>query len=335
MKNQRVDQKLATEFAKNADFETVLTSLNNALSIEEEKLLLDKGDVFPTLHILGAPRSGTTLANQLLLSYLKVGYINNFIATFWKAPTYGIELSKKLLGDEYVSNFKSTYGRTDSIREPHEFGYFWNHHLKYGDLHQHNEKHEQKIPWSKLRHILNNMTYRFDSPVVFKSFLFGFHANRAFQEIPKTCFVYIKRDFLSNAFSILKLRKKLNGNIHEWGSIKPLQYEKLKDLSVYEQIAGQILCMESEYLNQLEGIPKENKAFFQYESLCEHPSEFVQTIKTLLANHYDGPKKEVPIIPSFQTVTVNDYVEQQKEMESLLEAKIKIKKMFPELREMN
>lgn len=248
---------------------------------------------------------------------------------------YGVELSKKLLGDDYVSNFKSTFGRTDTIREPHEFGYFWNHHLRYGGLQQQGKEHEQKIDWKQLNKLLNNITYHYDRPVIFKSFLFGFHANRAFQEMPKTCFVYIKRDFLTNAFSILKLRKKLNGNIEEWGSIKPLQYEKLKDLSVYEQIAGQILCMESEYLEQLENIPAQNKRVFQYEKICNNPAGFVQSTKELLSNHYDQPEVSIPEISSFQTVTADTYPEQQKETERFLDAKHKIKKIFPELKEWN
>src|SRR5690606_20935436 len=142
------------------------------------------------------------------------------------------------------------------------------YHLNYGGLQQQSNNHENTIDWSKLRSVLNNMTYHFEKPIIFKSFLFGFHAKRAVEEIPKTCFVYIKRNFISNALSIIKLRKKLNGDVQELGSIKPLQYEQLKKLSVYEQIAGQILCLESEYLKQLETIPNENKAFFRYEDIC-------------------------------------------------------------------
>ena len=334
MNIRRIDQKLAKEFAKDIDFEYILASLNECLCIEEDKILRDEGDIFPTLHIIGVPRSGTTLACQLVFSYLHIGYINNLIAAFWKAPIYGIELSRKLLGVKYKSTFNSTFGRTNSIYEPHEFGYFWNYILRYNSLQQQGIGQESLIDWSHLGKILNNMTYHFKGPIVFKSFLFGFHAQRAFKEIPKTCFMYIKRDFLDNAFSILKLRKKLNGNINEWGSIKPLQFEQLKDLSPYEQIAGQILCMEHEYLSQLEGLPAQNKLFFQYENMCKNPTHFLEKVNDLLTKHYNsGRGSQINDIPGFQIAGTKISSGSKEQAKLFIAAGEKIKKLFPDLLE--
>lgn len=331
MTKRRLDQKLAVAFKKNENFEEILYSLNNCLAVEERKLLQDGIDYFPTLHILGAPRAGTTLVSQLVLSYLPVGYINNLIAAFWKAPIYGIELSNKLLGNNYESEFKSTFGRTDNINEPHEFGYFWNYHLKYNDLEQKGKAHEAQINWSRLSKLLNNMTYHFGQPIIFKSFLFGFHALAAFKAMPKVCFIYIKRDFLSNAFSILKLRKELNGDIKEWGSIRPRQYNQLKRLSVYEQIAGQILCMEHEYLTQLRELPAENKLFFRYEDICENPNEFIEEVYDLLINHYNADNMTIKKIPSFKAVLVEENKYPKDEIMKFLKARERISEIFPEL----
>lgn len=333
MENRRVDQKLSKEFRKDATFEDILSSLNNCLAREEENIFQEQGDIYPTLHILGAPRSGTTFVSQLILSYLPVGYINNLIATFWKAPIYGIELSEKLLGKEYKSDFKSVFGRTAAIREPHEFGYFWGYHLHYNDLQQKDSKHEMVIDWSHLAKVINNMTYHFDAPIVFKSFLLGFHAAKMVEKMSKTCFVYVKRNFLDNAFSILKLRKQLNGDENEWGSIKPKQYEMLKDLSVYEQIAGQILCMEHEYLCQLENVPKKNKAIFKYEDICSDPRNFLLKTGCLLSNHYLSEELTIPEIPSFNIS--RSATPDKTETELFLKAKNRIKQLFPYIKEYN
>ena len=96
----RKDQKLAEEYKKNQRFEDVLTSMNEQLSVSQDEILLDLQEKFATIHILGAPRSGTTLVSQLIPSELPIGYINNLIAAFWKAPIYGVELSKKLISEE-------------------------------------------------------------------------------------------------------------------------------------------------------------------------------------------------------------------------------------------
>jgi len=324
----REDQQLSAAYLKNERFEYVISTLNEALFEKQDMLLENKGDIFPTIHILGAPRSGTTLASQLISSCLKVGYINNFIATFWKAPLYGIELSKKLLGLDYISSFKSDYGRTDSIKEPHEFGYFWNYHLKYQNLEQKESRHEEAIDWKTLSNVLNNMGYAFNRPVVFKSFLFGFHAKKAWEEMPKTCYIYVKRDYLENALSILKLRKELNNDINVWGSIKPKQYAILKNLSVHEQIAGQILCLENEYLSQLESIPERNKLLLNYSDICNNPNFFLNQVAAMITNHdktFEGTVSSISPFHQQQQLPTTD------DAKLFIEAKESIKTLFPGL----
>src|SRR5678815_1019577 len=145
----RREQQLLKEFSKDREFETYLSLLNNSLYEAERKLYKNYTEKYPTIHVIGVPRSGTTLITQLLSSFLDIGYINNLIAAFWKAPLFGIELSKKLLGTQYLSNFSSSFGRTNNIYEPHEFGYFWNYHLSYFDFQQKDVNHEQNIDWEK------------------------------------------------------------------------------------------------------------------------------------------------------------------------------------------
>ncbi|MGM0634777.1 MAG: sulfotransferase [Bacteroidota bacterium] len=321
----REDQKLSDQYKKNQRFEKVITSLNQQLEKSQPDLLENLEEIYPTIHILGAPRSGTTLVSQLVPSYLEVAHINNFIAAFWKAPLYGIELSKKLIGETYKSSFSSDFGRTNNINEPHEFGYFWNYHLKYDGLYQKPETHEKEIDWNQLALLLKNMTAAFGKPIIFKSFLLGFHAKAFYNKLPKSKFIYIKRNLVDNVLSILKLRKQLNGDIDTWGSIKPIQYEQLKELNVYEQVVGQIVCLEHEYLNQLESISESNKLIYSYESLCERPNSFLETINFKLLD------KEIQLndIAPFEVHKRKiDIDEEQK----ILNASEKIKKLFPNLK---
>lgn len=322
----RKDQKLSAKYKKNERFERVITSLNNQLEISQKDLLEYREEFYPTIHIIGAPRSGTTLVSQLIPSYLSVAHINNFIAAFWKAPVYGIELSKKLIGEQYKSNFSSDFGRTNTINEPHEFGYFWNYHLKYDDLHQKSEEYEYKIDWKQLSLLINNMTDAFGKPIIFKSFLLGFHANAFYNTLPKSKFIYIKRNLVDNVLSILKLRKQLNGDINIWGSIKPKQYQKLKDLSVYEQVVGQILCLESEYLNQLNNIPNNSKIIISYEEICLNPEKFLNQVQK---NFLDKENNiNLANLPDFTMASKEINVD---ELEKINMAKTNILELFPNL----
>lgn len=280
--SMRIEQKLTKEFSKNQEFETYLSLLNNTLSEAESSLYRDLEEKYPAIHIVGAPRSGTTLLTQIVCSSLNVGYINNLIAAFWKAPLFGIQLSKKLLGTQYLSNFSSSFGRTNNIYEPHEFGYFWNYHLSYPDFQQRGAEHEQIIDWGRLKKTIINMAFAFDMPLLFKSVLMGFHAQHLFKILPKTCFIYVKRNRINNAFSILKFREKLLGDVKLWASIKPKQYDWLQYEDIYSQIAGQILFLEYEYLQQLKSIPDANKIIVSYEEVCENPKDFLTRVKQMV-----------------------------------------------------
>ena len=280
----RIDHKVTSRFSKDQEFEKYLFLMNNALFSEEQLLYENREENLPTLHILGAPRSGTTLLSQIISSYLEVGYINNLIAAFWKAPLFGIQLSKKLLGRQYKSNFSSSFGRTHSIYEPHEFGYFWNYHLSYPDFLQRDNQHENSIDWQHLKNVFNNMTHGFEMPILFKSFLLGFHSHRFFKELQKTCFVYVRRNIIENAISILKVREVMLGNQSSWVSIKPKQYEWLQNEDIYTQIIGQILFLEYEYLKQLSYIPATNKLIISYEDVCQSPLDFLEKVQRIMEN---------------------------------------------------
>ncbi|HEX5150792.1 MAG TPA: sulfotransferase [Parafilimonas sp.] len=278
----RTEPQLTKEFSKDQGFETYLSLLNDSLHEAEKQLYKNYAEKYPTVHVIGVPRSGTTLVTQMLSSFLDIGYINNLIAAFWKAPLFGIELSKKLLGTHYTSNFSSSFGRTDSIYEPHEFGYFWNYHLSYNDFQQKDISHEKNIDWKNLMLILTNMTYAFKKPVLFKSFLVGFHAEHFHKILPKSCFIYIRRNFINNAVSIYNLRKKMLGDVNLWASIKPKQYEQLKHENIFNQITGQILYLECEYLQQLKNVPESNKLIVSYEEVCNNPKDFLTAVKSMI-----------------------------------------------------
>ncbi len=259
-------------------FEEVINSLNTALKSSQSEVFIDSKENQPSIHVIGAPRSGTTLLTQLLLTYLNIGYINNLTAAFYKSPVYGIKLSRQLLGENYISQMTSTYGRTKHIQEPHEFSYFWKMHLNYPDFLQRTYDKNHKVNWKDLKEALYQITLAYEKPVVYKSFQFGFHAKEAVKRMPKTLFLHIERDLIQNAFSILKLRSSTLGNEDEWASIKPVQYQILKNENKYRQIIGQILFLNFEYRKQLNDIPEENKLFLDYRDLCIGTDKIIKEV---------------------------------------------------------
>ena len=318
----RKEPQLAPAFGKNPAEEDFLRRLNGILAPHEQADYRDLPERFPTLHIVGAPRSGTTLLHQVVASCLDVGYINNLIAAFWRAPVHGIRLSNKLLAKVPVSSFRSRYGRTSGIHEPHEFGYFWSSVLGYDEMRQRDEAFEEQIDWARLRLTLINMAEAFGRPLVLKPFLLAWHIARLQTVMPKACFAWIRRDPLQTALSIVELRKKYTGSVETWVGLKPAEYAWLKNEPYWTQAAGQVHYVEKSIQSQIEAVGGRNVLTVDYEDLAENPRAVVRQIQELLGRNGFRPDSTAEPPASFTArrrtpQDTEDYERVRREVERL------------------
>lgn len=278
----RHDPASTPPFSKDPAGEELLELLNAALAPVEESTYLDLGEEYPTLHVIGVPRSGTTLLHQLVAAGLEVGYVNNLTAAFWLAPVLGLRLARKLGADQLDLSFDSAFGRTRGVGEPHEFGYFWNHHLRYPALSALPEGHEQTIDWARLRAVLVNMAHWNGGPMAFKPMLLTWHLERMLREMPSTCYVWIKRDLHETALSLLEMRKSLYGSYEAWASLRPNGPEWLADEPPWRQVAGQVVALERTIQDASAALGSENVLCIDYEELCAKPGGVLRKIRRLL-----------------------------------------------------
>ncbi len=298
----RIEPELTERFRKDPETEAFLAKLNRILAPhQEEDYIADLPERYPTVHVIGVPRSGTTLVTQLLAAHTNIGYINNLIAAFWKAPVYGIRLSAQVVPRNLGSSYQSEFGRTKGIHEPHEFGYFWSELLGYREM---REEPGKSIDWGRVRLVLTNMTYAFKSPIVFKSFLLAWHIKEMQVVLPKTCWIHIHRDPIQNAVSLLHLRLGFLGSVDKWASLKPKEYEWLKDKPYWEQVVGQIYFLEKGYREKLRSVPAEQVLSISYEQLCNSPNSIIQRIQDMLTQQ--GALIET-ITPVPDTLSVQRY----------------------------
>ena len=279
------EPELTEAYKKDQDEEKFLEKLNTILEPYQEEDYQDLPELYPTLHIIGAPRSGTTLLSQLVSAHLNIGYINNLIAAFWKAPVFGIRLSKRLTPVSPPASYLSDFGRTQGIHEPHEFGYFWRILLGYTEMLQQDNSFEEAINWERLKLILINMTHAFGHPIVFKSFLLGWHVEKVQKILPRTCFVRIRRNPVHNAMSLIYLREKFLGSVEKWASMKPVEFNWLKHEPYWKQVAGQVYYIERSITEQIQRVSGHNVLEVAYEELCSNPLSILQQIRDLLSNN--------------------------------------------------
>jgi len=280
--------ELTERYRKDAGDEAFLEHFNTLLRPFQEKEYGDLVDAPPTIHVVGAPRCGTTLLTQLLAAHLDVGHINNLIARFWRAPVYGIRLSRILLLEKGPSNYESSFGRTSNIDEPHEFGYFWHELLGCREMILQPPEDEDRIDWNRVRKLLNNIADAFGKPVLFKSASVLTHMFRLQQILPRTIFVCVRRDPTFNALSILKYRRAFYGSADQWVSYKPPEYAWLKDEPVWTQVAGQVFFLERAMDAQIERLGGRNVVKTTYEDLCREPLDVLRRVRgALRANDWE------------------------------------------------
>jgi hypothetical protein len=274
-------------YQKNLQDEELMGAVNQALApLEREMVATFEAPSYPTIFIVGAPRSGTTLLVQLLITCFELGYINNIAARFWMAPYIGAWLASGFQAPNRppAVGFSSELGRTPEYEGPHEFGYFWRRWFQYGDTHELSEEQVAAIDTTHLRQELAAIEYVFDRPLLFKnapalSLQVGFLAS----VLPEAVFIHCRREHVYVAQSLLLSRLKYYGNKESWFSVKPKEYRWLKERPYVEQIAGQIFYTRRRIEQALVSLGSRRRLNVDYESLCKRPQEVLERVANLVA----------------------------------------------------
>jgi hypothetical protein len=219
---------------------------------------------------------------QLLATAGGLSYISNFVARFYDAPAVGalIEKSLGLRDAEWASSFRSEYGLTDGLREPHEFGYFWDRWFDLGQpMHRLDEEALAKVNRRDLTRELASIEAVCEQSVAYKNNTWCTLQSEFLSHLfPKSVFVVCRRDPLYVAQSLLLGRRARHGDANIWWSVKPTTYSELAELSVWEQVAGQAIDFEREMDAQIDRIPAGRVVDVPYEALCEDPCRFVMAV---------------------------------------------------------
>ncbi|MBB3208337.1 hypothetical protein FHS27_004165 [Rhodopirellula rubra] len=279
---KRTDPEMVGKYQKDDEEESFLERLNASLRSFDQSLHVNDSSDHPSVYVFGVPRSGTTLLYQSIAAHLPVDYISNLTAAFWEAPVVGLKLSKKLLDSERPTEINSHYGQTKVPAGAHEFGYFWAKHLRYSSLREPTDDDRNSVDWASLRLTISRMSQVNLRPIAFKPLMAGWYAERMQAEIPKSIFVWIRRDRIQNAMSIFQMRREMLGSEDKWMSLIPCAYDQLKKLPAWDQVAGQVWHIENGFQQQFDRLSDDRKLCVQYEDFCSDPATTIKEISGLL-----------------------------------------------------
>ncbi|MDR9498522.1 MAG: sulfotransferase [Hydrogenovibrio sp.] len=252
-----------------------------------------KGDVnhWAPIFIIGAPRTGSTILYQALTNQSDVVYIDNLSCFFKQNLFMGEWFSNKLFKQKAHNCFQSDHGNTKRCgwRAPSECGVFWYRWLPT-DRHfvDHNEVSQKDI--EQIRSEVTASTNYFNKPIVFKNLNAGQRLRMLVKAFPDAKFVFVRRDPLYTAQSILKAKRKLKIPGNQFWSIMPSNVEDLKQLEWPEQIVKQIYYLEKQIAEDLQLFPKENVFEVKYTDLSQQTiSGLVEKLDLKQRDQFQNP----------------------------------------------
>lgn len=283
-----MESERLSDYRKDPNAERVLAKANQRLAgLERELVAPFDAPLYPTLFVVGAPRSGTTLLSQLLLTRFEFGYVSNLAARFWMAPCIGAMLAGQIRDTSRppAVGVTSDLGATPGYEGPHEFGYFWRRWFRYGETHDIEDTTVQVADRALLRRELAAIESVFDRPLLLKNLVCSFHIGFLAQTLPRAIFVHCRRDPVYAAQSILLARMKYHGGRDAWFSVKPAEYKRLRTLPYPEQIAGQIYYTRQAVERLFQALPESRALDVDYEALCREPDGELDRIAAWIADN--------------------------------------------------
>lgn len=237
-----------------------------------EQKYIKKYAVMPLKHqpvfIIGAPRTGSTILYQTLTNQLDVLYIDNLVCKFYKNFFFGFWLSSKLFKQKAHNCFKSNHGDTSKcgLHAPSECGGFWyrwlpadRHFIDYDDI------TDEMV--NEIRDEITTVINYFDKPLVFKNLNAGQRLRLLSRCFPNAKFIFMKREPLFTAQSIIKAKRKINIKDNDFWSLMPHNYEKLETFDSYEQIVKQIYYVEKQIIEDSKLFDNHNFLTVNYKEL--------------------------------------------------------------------
>jgi len=224
--------------------------------------------------------------------------ISNLHYLFYRTPLLGYRISKWFTRP-YISDYRSDFGFVAGLNGPAQAYYFWRYWCD-----QHLIETEPKPDKERLQRFIKlmNAIYKTDG----RPFLAGFQAHVFYLDeltsiFGKCLFVFVKRDMLSAARSMLMGMKKKDGTFVEIFSATPKESLSEPGQTPYEKVARQAYFINrriDEVKVRFPDIILET----DYYEICRHPQYFVEELVRCLSDRgisFDC-RKDVEIPVSFQ-----------------------------------
>lgn len=268
----------------------------NRLCAPLDRLFRDGGhlDAEP-LFIVGLPRSGTTLAYEVVVQAFKVAYFSKIYNYTFGLPNLTTRLlSHRLRRPE--ARYESTYGSIPGLFTPAEHHHIFRigfgesaqlgHHVPAGAISARDAR--------AMNQTLDSISNIAGLPYVFKDVYLTLSVAALLEHIRGSRVLVITRDPVAVAASVYRKRSE-PGLAGQWWSLRPPLAETVAGTELVEQVAFQ--CARSRQLLEQQLATADPKRFrvFDYAEICDSPHSFVAGLQEWLGSRFS--MRDAPNIP--------------------------------------
>jgi hypothetical protein len=288
--NASLEALRSKEHRRNNKLDKLLGELSDLLSPVENGIIGNtKMPRYPVLFLVGNPRSGTTAFTQFIQSTQQFYVPTNVISRFYYAPYIGAKIEQLLFHPEFdfrgeltghnaSSAVVSSLGKTMGPLAASEFLHFWRRFVPCYEPQFINPDSQGKIDTDSIATELAAVESVFSKPLALKGSMLLLNLLQLQKCARESLFIYLRRDPLFIAQSILLGRENHYGRRDIWWSVMPKEYSHLESMDVFHQVAGQVFYIKQSIESDLSVVSDENKLVIDYESFCDNPQKVYSEI---------------------------------------------------------
>jgi hypothetical protein len=249
-----------------------------------------KSNTFPIIFIISPPRSGSTITYQILNKATRSLYLSNIWNLLYALPYFGGKFTTDVSKNK---DFKSDRGLVSGLSGESEGMRFWSYWMG-----QNLEDRENLVPENRLKYIKSvfSTLLRKDKPMISGYLGHAFSVEFLRDHFQGCMFIYLKRDELSNVYSMIKTYKEFEKNRKDfnWMSLKPIGWED----KIEKEVADKVLWQYRSIKQKIESeISDKDTLTVNYEEICRDPKQFLKDLQIFSFKHNINLKLTLDNIP--------------------------------------
>jgi len=230
-----------------------------------------RSDFYPIIFVIAPPRSGSTLTYQLLSRGTRSIYLSNFWNLLYALPYIGGRYVKSVSENR---SFKSDRGLVSGLSGEAEGMKFWSYWMGQDLVQKKNVVPKKRVKY--IKSVFSALLSK-QNPMISGYLGHAFSVKFLRENFPGCIFVYLKREELSNVYSMIKTYNEFKEHRKEfnWMSLKPIGWEEKLEEDVIDKVLWQYKSIKQKIESE---ISDEDTITVNYEEICKQPRIFLENV---------------------------------------------------------